>query len=80
MKIKVLLFGIVKDIVGENTIDLDLGPTISINDFQQIMRNKFAGLKDIENFAIAVNEEYVNRDYKIKNNDVVAIIPPVSGG
>lgn len=80
MKIKVLLFGIVKDIVGENTIDLDLDSTISVKDFQQIIQNKYTGLKDIENFAIAVNEEYVNRDYEIQNNDVVAIIPPVSGG
>jgi len=80
MKIKVLLFGIVKDIVGENTIYLDLDSTISVKDFQHIMRNKYTDLKDIENFAIAVNEEYVKRDYTIQNNDVVAIIPPVSGG
>lgn len=29
---------------------------------------------------IAVNEEYVQLDYKIKSGDRIALIPPVSGG
>ncbi len=80
MIIKVLLFGIVRDIVGENIIELDMNSGISIKDFQDLLTEKYNGLNDIENFAIAVNEAYVNEDYIILKNDVVAIIPPVSGG
>jgi molybdopterin converting factor small subunit len=28
----------------------------------------------------AVNEEYRNHDHHLRNNDQVALIPPVSGG
>src|SRR5260370_42651459 len=30
--------------------------------------------------AFAVNQEYVKEDYRPRNNDEVAFIPPVSGG
>lgn len=80
MKVKVLFFGIVRDIVGENSIELELIEDSSVNIFHQVLRKRYSGLTDIENFAVAVNEEYADRDYLIHENDVIAIIPPVSGG
>ena len=53
---------------------------ISVVNMQQILKKEYSGLTDIENYAIAVNEEYVSEEYKLNDNDVVAIIPPVSGG
>ncbi len=29
---------------------------------------------------VAVNAEYVERDYRLQNGDEVALIPPISGG
>jgi molybdopterin converting factor subunit 1 len=80
VKIKILFFGIVRDLVGENSIVLELNSELSIKNFQKILKDKFTGLTDVESFAFAVNEEYVTGDYKLNENDVVAIIPPVSGG
>lgn len=31
-------------------------------------------------FQVAVNEEFVQNDEMVKSNDIVALIPPVSGG
>jgi sulfur-carrier protein len=80
VKIKILFFGIVRDIVGENAIELELNKDISVSIFQQILKEKYPGLTDIKNYAVAVNEEYVSGTYSIQQNDVIAIIPPVSGG
>jgi molybdopterin converting factor small subunit len=34
----------------------------------------------MSSYAIAINESYATDDMLIQENDVVAIIPPVSGG
>ena len=33
-----------------------------------------------KSLAFAVNEEYVGKDYPLKDNDELALLPPVSGG
>lgn len=33
-----------------------------------------------EGVRVAVNEEFVNSDFRLTSGDVVAFIPPVSGG
>ena len=79
MKITVLLFGI-RDIVGENTLELDLEKAILIGQLKQDLLKKYNNLQQYSNFSIAVNEEYVDLNYVLQPNDVVALIPPVSGG
>ena len=80
MKIKTLFFGITRDIVKNRSVEFDLPKGITINIFQKKLLEKYMGLTDIENYAFAVNEEYVNIEHIIKEGDVVAVIPPVSGG
>ena len=80
MKIQVLFFGITTDLVGENSITYNLTIGSTIKDLKNQLISDFSNLKNINEFAIAVNEEYANDDVIIKDADVVAIIPPVSGG
>ena len=77
---KVILFGIVKDIIGESELQINLEKDITISELQTILFNKYPKLKDINKFAFAINENYANKSDFIKNLDTVAIIPPVSGG
>lgn len=80
MKITVLLFGIIRDIIGENTLELDLEKAILIGQLKQDLLKKYNNLQQYSNFSIAVNEEYVELNYVLQPNDIVALIPPVSGG
>lgn len=80
MKIRVLFFGMSKDIVGKNQVSLEFDDELSIAEFRQRLTKHFPGLKKMPTFAIAVNEEYAEEGRLISPNDVVAIIPPVSGG
>lgn len=77
---KILLFGIVKDIIGQSEIDFEISGSKTIYDLKKNLFIKYPKLNDINKFAFAVNEEYVTDDVIIQDNDVVAIIPPVSGG
>jgi molybdopterin converting factor subunit 1 len=80
MFIKTLFFGIVRDITSNNTIDMEVDDDIHLEQFVVLLQEKFTGFPNIDDFTIAVNEEYVEKDFILKANDVVAIIPPVSGG
>lgn len=80
MKVTVLFFGISSDLVGENQLEVTLEKAISVADFKDYLQEKYASLDKIKTYAIAVNESYATNDLVIKDNDVVAVIPPVSGG
>ncbi|MBK5209919.1 MAG: MoaD/ThiS family protein [Flavobacteriaceae bacterium] len=80
MKIQLLFFGITTDLVGENSINFKITKNTTIKGLKEALITDYSALKNIADFAIAVNEEYAEDDLVLKENDVVAIIPPVSGG
>ena len=80
MKIQLLFFGITTDLVGENSTSINLKEKTTIEELKAALILKYSALKNIHEYAIAVNEEYANNDVILKEGDVVAIIPPVSGG
>ena len=80
MKIQILLFGILKDIVGNSTLEITEDDAISVANLKESLLKKYKKLNAYSNFSIAVNEEYVGIEYIVQQNDVVALIPPVSGG
>jgi len=80
MKITILLFGIIRDIIDQNKLIVELKNGSSVEQLKQYLIKEHPDLNKYNNFSIAVNEEYVETDYILKSNDVVALIPPVSGG
>ena len=80
MKIETLFFGITADLVATNNLEITISDNSSVNDFKMLLKEKYPQLENINSYAIAVNEEYAEDDLLLKESDVVAIIPPVSGG
>ncbi|WP_339661322.1 MoaD/ThiS family protein [uncultured Polaribacter sp.] len=80
MNIKTLFFGITTDFVGASEIQIDVAENTSIKAFKSVLKKAYSQLEKINSYAIAVNEEYATDDLILKNGDVVAVIPPVSGG
>jgi len=80
MNITILFFGITTDLVGEKSISYSINEKSSIKDLKELLLADFSSLKNLHQFAIAVNEEYANDNLIINDGDIVAIIPPVSGG
>lgn len=80
MNIKLLFFGIATDLVGESTINFNLDENTTVNKLKELLKKNYLKLENLNDYAIAVNEEYAEKDLILKNNDIVAIIPPVSGG
>lgn len=81
MNLKVLAFGIAKDIVGGNSFELELNSASpTVQELKEKLAADFPSFKDLRSFAIAVNEEYAEDGQTIAPSDEVVIIPPVSGG
>jgi len=80
MKIITLFFGITADLIGKTELDIALEDSITVGAFKFILKEKYPQLKNINSYAIAVNEVYAKDSIILKEGDVVAIIPPVSGG
>jgi molybdopterin converting factor subunit 1 len=80
MNIKTLFFGITADLVQNSGLQISVDENSSVANFKLILKNKFPQLENLNSYAIAVNEEYAEDHLTLKNGDIVAIIPPVSGG
>ncbi len=78
--LEVLFFGISSDLVGEKNISFSLSQNSSVLHFKEQLLRHYPKLSQINSYAIAVNENYATNETLLKENDVVAIIPPVSGG
>jgi molybdopterin synthase catalytic subunit len=83
LKINILFFGAARAVVDQNplslTLDVDQRPTVA-RAFQQLVE-KYPGLERFgRSLLFAVNQEYATLDMGLKDNDELAIFPPVSGG
>lgn len=83
MTIIVHLFASVAELAGQNNIELDFPEqrVTTIQDIEYALIKKFAHLDPlISRCLFAKNDEYCKRDCIVAQGDVLAIIPPVSGG
>ncbi len=75
------LFGIAKEIVGNNKMWLDaLENVLTVGDLKQWLSQKYPALAELKSWAIAVDNEYADDAKSIQTNSEIALIPPVSGG
>ena len=80
MKIKIKFFGQHKEDLNKSELVINSKNNITINDLIELLKIKEPNFSKFKSYAIAVNLNYENSDYMLKENDEVAIIPPVSGG
>jgi molybdopterin converting factor subunit 1 len=80
MKITSLFFGITADLIGSTELDMELENSTDVGAFKLVLKGRYPQLKNITSYAVAVNERYAEDILILKEGDVVAVIPPVSGG
>ena len=80
IKFKVLLFGITRDLAGKSHLEIELEEGSNVSDLLEKLGDDFTQLSELKSLLIAVNNEYAKPDHILKENDEIALIPPVSGG
>lgn len=81
MRVRVLCFAILRDIIGEKEVEIELKEGASVADLIFKLAGLYPQIRKIEqSLMISVNQEYTSRDMILEELDEVAFIPPVSGG
>jgi len=80
MRVRVLFFGILKDVTGKSEECVDLREGAAVRDLLAHYGSmpRFHGV--LSSIAVAVNQQYAPADTVLKASDEVALLPPVSGG
>jgi molybdopterin converting factor subunit 1 len=81
MRVRVLFFGVLKDLAGKASDTLDLPDGASVRDAVARYEAQIPRLKEsLASLALAVNQQYAGPDTSLKDGDELALLPPVSGG
>lgn len=80
MEIDVILYGVSRDIIGANKYKIKVDIQMSVEGLLRKLENEYPKFKQLTSLFVAVNDEYVTKDYLIQKHDEVVLIPPVCGG
>ncbi len=89
MKVSVELYGATKDLSKNNFLELEVKKNSSIKDIKiQILKfieKNFKGNQNLKKLVqssafCSEEDEIISENYKINNNQVIGIIPPIGGG
>lgn len=81
MTIRVLYFAALADLTGlrEQSIEIEDGASVAAA-LATIIQHHSALRNRLDSTMTAVNETYVGPDHPLQAGDVLALIPPLSGG
>ncbi|HEY2720770.1 MAG TPA: MoaD/ThiS family protein [Chitinophagaceae bacterium] len=76
MKINLIIFGQLCELLGENLVLEDVSDT---DNLKTLLNQRFPGLVGAK-YLIAVNKKVITGKTKLMDNSTVALLPPFSGG
>ena len=89
MKVTVELYGATKDLSKNNFLELEVKKNSSIKDIKieilEFIEKNFKGNQNLKKLVqssafCSEEDEIISENYKINNNQVIGIIPPIGGG
>ncbi|PEV18518.1 molybdopterin converting factor subunit 1 [Bacillus thuringiensis] len=77
--ITILLFANLREEVGSDRFVILEEQEMTVQQVKEWLKVSYS-LQSLDKVMVAVNEEFVTNEEMIKAGDIVALIPPVSGG
>jgi len=78
---KVRFFAQLRDLIGSDTLDVDLANGATVSDLLEQIYKRFPALRSHDkSILVAAGLEFIDRNYKLKRGDEISIMPPVQGG
>jgi molybdopterin converting factor small subunit len=81
MKIDVQFFSRLRDLAGRSTTELDVPDGAKVAELLQLLYSQTPALREWDkSILVAAGVEFVERDYILKPDDDISVMPPVQGG
>ena len=81
MKVRLLYFAVLRDIIGKSDAEVTLAEGTRAADVWQRLRAEHGALAAYDRPPLtAINESYASPDTELRDGDELAFIPPVAGG
>ena len=89
IKVIIELYGATKDLSKENSIEIKIKKNSSIKDIKsqliKFVEKNFNGNENLKKLVLSSafcydKDEIIDENYKVSQNQVVGIIPPIGGG
>ena len=81
MKVHVQFFSRLRDLAGTQEMELDVPDTTRAADLLEMLYSRSPALRDWDkSILVAAGVEFVDRDYVLRADDRISIMPPVQGG
>ncbi len=81
MTLRLKLFASLRERAGASDLNREFSQGVSVGDIWHALTREFPALRGQDDaLSFAVNQEYVKPDFRPRDGDEVAFIPPVSGG
>ncbi len=81
MRVRILFFGVLRDLAGKSHDVVELCEGATVGDLLADYSSQIPRMKEaMASLAVAVNQQYAGAGTQLKSEDEVALLPPVSGG
>ncbi len=81
MQVRVLFFGILRELAGQSSESLNLPEHACLSDVLKHYEARIPSLRNwSSSLAMSINEEYAVPQSELHSGDEIALLPPVSGG
>ena len=75
---KVLLFGIAREITGATELEIPVLTTV--HELKLWLGKQYPQFGELRSIAVAIDREYAEDGHALQADSEIALIPPVSGG
>ena len=80
MKVKLIAFGIARDILGGKSVEIAFPGPHTVQGLLDTLNDRYPDFDKLASLKVAVNTEYASPSQEIHPTDEIVLIPPVSGG
>ena len=79
MKVQVRFFARCREIVGAKRKDMEIEDGMMLKELKELLIQEYPDLKKLR-LLMSLNHTYADLEIKLKEDDEIAVFPPVSGG